>query len=513
MDAEALGKFVHSQWMNECIPKLEEYIRIPNVSPFFVAPEQSEAAKESQDKAMKLINDWVVSQPVAGMTVELVTLDNRSPLLFIEVAASEGVVVKDSGTVLLYGHMDKQPPFTGWHEGLSPYEPVIKEGKLYGRGGADDGYAVFSAITAIRSVQEQGIPHSRCVLLVEACEESGSPDLPYYIEYLKTQIGRPNLVICLDSGCGNYEQLWITSSLRGMCAGRLKVELLTEGVHSGASGIVPDTFRIARDVLSRIECPKTGDILLKELHCEITPKVYQDTEKAAHVLGYEGLVKCFPLIEGGKPVSIKPGKDELTELALNQWYRPQLTVTGASGLPDSSNAGNVLRPFTTLSLSMRLPPACDATTVAKTMHAALSCDPPSGASITFDSKKCGRGWSAPPTAAWLDRLTREASMQYWGKEPIYQGEGGSIPFMGMLGEMFPDAQFLIIGVLGPNSNAHGPNEFLHIEFSEKLTSCVGYVIGHHAVEQVEKKITVANNKRKVDEIANNYGRNPDGTKF
>ncbi len=207
------------------------------------------------DRAAELMAAWCREQPIAGLKVEIVR-ENRAARR----CSSAKFRAPGSDTVLLYGHMDKQPEFTGWAEGLSPWEPVMRDGKLYGRGGADDGYAVFSSLTAIRLLQEQKIPHARCVVLIEACEESGSYDLPYYVEKLADRIGTPSLVVCLDAECGNYDQLWCTTSLRGNLVGDLVVEGLTEGVHSGAgTGIAPSVFRIARTLLARVESDVTGD--------------------------------------------------------------------------------------------------------------------------------------------------------------------------------------------------------------------------------------------------------------
>mmetsp|Transcript_2786 Transcript_2786/g.3271 ORF Transcript_2786/g.3271 Transcript_2786/m.3271 type:complete len:486 (-) Transcript_2786:1193-2650(-) len=478
---EELNKFVSKKWNGECIPELEKYIKIPNLSPYF---DPEVLTNGHQDKAMDLILDWVKLQEVKGAEIDLVREEGRTPLLFVEIQASESVNVEEVGTVLLYGHMDKQPPFEGWMEGLGPYTPVIKDGKLYGRGGADDGYACFAAITAIKGMQEAGIPHGRYVLIIEASEESGSPDLPFYIQSLKQRIGRPNLIVCLDSGCANYDQLWVTTSLRGALTGRLKVEVLSEGVHSGSSsGIVPDTFRIARQIVSRLENEMTGEVVPEWLYVDIPEKVKENISKAADLLGKEGLVDCFPFLDGVKPVEA----DSLAELALNMLWRPQLAVTGASGLPDAAAAGNVLRPSTTLALSLRLPPTLPSEAAKDKLKALLEDNPPYGAKITFDCGKSGTGWSAPPTAPWLEQAAELASQRFYGKSAMYLGEGGTIPFMAMLGDMFPEAQFLITGVLGPKSNAHGPNEFLHIDYSEKLTCCLISVLSSHCETKVELK--------------------------
>ena len=261
MDPKKTFAYVDGVWEESILPALKDYITIPNQSPVF---DKEWASNGLLDQAVQLAANWVKAREVPGLEMEIVRLKGRTPLLYIEVPGQ----VDD--TVLLYGHLDKQPPMEPWAEGLAPYSPVVREGKLYVRGGADDGYAVFGSITAIQALKQQNIPHGRCVILIEACEESGSPDLPYYIDHLAERIGTPNLVVCLDSGVGNYEQLWVTTSLRGLVTGNLGVSVLTEGVHSGdASGIVPSSFRVVRQLLSRLEDQDTGKILPSELYVEI----------------------------------------------------------------------------------------------------------------------------------------------------------------------------------------------------------------------------------------------------
>jgi acetylornithine deacetylase/succinyl-diaminopimelate desuccinylase-like protein len=377
--------------------------------------------------------------------------------------------------VLLYGHLDKQPEMTGWNAGLGPWEPVMKGDKLYGRGGADDGYAAFASLTAIGALKAQKTPHARCVVLIEACEESGSYDLPFYIDHLEKRIGQVSLVVCLDSGCGNYDQLWSTTSLRGIAAGALTVEVLREGVHSGAaSGIVPSSFRVMRALLSRLEDEKTGKITLKELNVDIPTQRLQQAKATAAVMG-DMTWNEFPFAPGTKPM----GTDN-TELILNRTWRPTLSIVGASGLPEPKDAGNVLRPKTTVKVSVRVPPTADPEAATKALSGLFTKDPPYGAKVTFDAEGAAAGWNAPELAPWLEKATADASKTYFGKEAMYMGEGGTIPFMGMLGKKFPKAQFLITGVLGPQSNAHGPNEFLHVPTGKKLTSCVASVIEEHA---------------------------------
>jgi acetylornithine deacetylase/succinyl-diaminopimelate desuccinylase-like protein len=465
MDFKRAQQLTAKTFKDSIIPRLCDYIRIPNKSPLFDADWQ---AHGHMDRAAELMAAWCREQPLKGLKVEIVRAPGRTPVLFCEVPG-EG-----TDTVLLYGHMDKQPEFTGWVDGLSPWEPVLRDGKLYGRGGADDGYAVFSSLTAIRLLQEQGIAHARCVVLIEACEESGSYDLPYYVEQLAGRIGTPSLVVCLDAECGNYDQLWCTTSLRGNLVGNLVIEGLTEGVHSGAAtGIAPSVFRIARTLLARVESDVTGDILVDELHAPIPAARIAQARAVADVLGSE-VSDNLPFVPGARPLSDSP-----VELALNNTWRPTLAVTGAAGLPAMENAGNVLLPRLELKLSFRLPPTTDAESAAKAVKQRLEADPPYGVRVSFDVGSSLAGWDAPPVAPWLEASMNEASKATFGRDAMYRGTGGSIPFIGMLGERFPGTQFLVTGVLGPHANAHGPNEFLHLACAEHVTVCVAKVIEDH----------------------------------
>jgi acetylornithine deacetylase/succinyl-diaminopimelate desuccinylase-like protein len=462
MDTTKIEHYINSCWDDSIVPSLCDYIKIPNKSPLFDSEWES---KGYMAEAVSLIGKWCKENAPKGMEMEVLTLPGRTPLIYMDIPG-EG-----DDPILLYGHLDKQPEMVGWHEGLGPWEPVLKEGKLYGRGGADDGYAAFASITAINALQAQGIPHARCLIIIEASEESGSVDLPFYIDMLKEKMPEPSLVICLDSGCGNYDQLWMTTSLRGNIVGELTAEISAEGVHSGnASGIVPDTFRILRQLLSRIESDATGEICLPELKGNIPAYRIDEAKKSAEVLGDE-VYEAFPFIDEANPVT-----KDLVEAILNRTWRAQLTVTGAEGLPDLGDAGNVLRPKTALKLSMRTPPNCNIDNAIKSLHKTLTESPPYNARVTFTCDDGAEGWHAPKLSPWLSEACREASNIYFGGEAQYMGEGGSIPFMGMLGEKFPKAQFMITGVLGPMSNAHGPNEFLHIEMGKKVTACVSHVI-------------------------------------
>ena len=458
---------IRDTWRDSIVPTLCEYVRIPNKSPAF-APDWQSAGH--MQRAAQLLADWCREQPIAGMTVELLTLPGRTPVLLCDIPGE----LPDC--VLLYGHLDKQPEFTGWEPGLSPWEPVIREGKLYGRGGADDGYAVFSSLTAIRALKSRGVPLARCVVLIEASEESGSTDLPAHLEALGARLGTPSLVICLDAECGNYSQLWCTTSLRGNLTGTLHVEVLRDGVHSGmGTGIAPTPLRIALQLLARIENPINGDILLPELQCPIPKDRIAQARVAAATLGAE-VAGRVPLLPGVKALSTDP-----VELLLGSTWRSTLAVTGADGLPATADAGNVLLPRIALKLSLRLPPTIDAERASEALTQTLQREPPYGARVRFEADSAASGWNAPSFAPWLEESMQRASQTVFGREAVHAGCGGTIPFMGMLGRQFPQTQFLITGVLGPLSNAHGPNEFLELAYAEKITACVVQVLADHAL--------------------------------
>ncbi len=469
MDQQTAQKFIDEIWMDSIVPELVEYIKIPAKSPHFDAAWASNGYVED---AVNQIYSWCKAQDVKGMELEIVRLEGRTPLIFMEIAArGEG---DPDDTILMYGHLDKQPEMTGWADGLGPWKPVIRDGKLYGRGGADDGYAAYSSLAAIMAVQDQGLPHARIVVIIEACEESGSYDLPHYIDHLRGRIGEPSLVVCLDSGAGNYEQLWLTVSLRGMAAGTLRIDVLNEGVHSGyASGVVPSSFRLMQQLFSRLEDRTTGKVLPDYLYAPIPEQRMKQTQAMAEALGDE-IWQAYPFVTGVEPMA-----ENNVERILNRTWRPALSYTGVQGIPSLENAGNVLRPYTAMKLSMRLPATVDGETASLAMKETLEANPPSGAKVSFDTDQAASGWNAPEIAPWLHASLEKGSQSSYGRGVMYMGEGGTIPFMAMLGDFYPAAQFMITGVLGPQSNAHGPNEFLHIPFACKLTTCVSHVIADH----------------------------------
>lgn len=475
IEVSRLTSHIEACWDKEIIPALIDYIRIPNKSPHY---DPKWAEHGYMDEAVAQLAAWARHKTASlpGAAIDILRLEGRTPLLLIDIPGE----VDDS--VLIYGHLDKQPEMIGWADGLGPWTPVIRDNKLFGRGGADDGYAMFGALASILALRDEAVPLARCVLLIEACEESGSYDLPFYVDHLADRLGQPSLVICLDSGCGNYDQLWLTTSLRGMLSLTLSVEVLTEGVHSGdASGVVPSSFRILRQLLSRLEDETTGDILPRALHADIPAARIAQASAAADALGAQIYAK-FPFVPG-----MRPARDELVELVLNRTWRPQLAITGMAGVPPIENAGSVLRPYTTAKLSLRLPPSVDAADAVETVKNLLEADPPYGAKVTVSIEDAASGWDAPALAPWLEQSIARASELAFGAPPAMMGEGGSIPFMGMLGARFPDAQFVITGVLGPHSNAHGPNEFLHIPTGKRLSVAVARILADHARRRGEPR--------------------------
>jgi acetylornithine deacetylase/succinyl-diaminopimelate desuccinylase-like protein len=473
LDAAAALSHATSQWDSDIVKQLTDYIQIPAKSPGF---DKDWAANGYIETVLRNAAQWVEAQKVEGLKLEIIRLPGRTPVLFFDIPATRP---ESAQTVLMYGHMDKQPEFTGWRNDLGPWTPKYEDGKLFGRGGADDGYAVYASIAAVQALKAQKVAHPRIVGLIETCEESGSYDLLPYIDVLRPRLGDVALVICLDSGAGNYDQLWLTTSLRGMASGTLKVEVLTEGVHSGdASGLVPSSFRIMRQVLDRLEDSATGRLLPASFHCEVPAERLAQAKATAAILGDE-VYKRFPWAHydcGGSTSFALPTTTDPVQALLNRTWTPTLSVTGAEGFPALKDAGNVLRPYTAFKLSLRLPPLVDAASAVAQMKALLEDNAPYQAKVTFESNGGATGWNAPGTAPWFEQALNAASQAHFGSGVGYIGQGGTIPLMNMLSEGFPQAQMMVCGVLGPKSNAHGPNEFLHVPYAKKLTAAVAQVI-------------------------------------
>jgi acetylornithine deacetylase/succinyl-diaminopimelate desuccinylase-like protein len=499
-EATALAGYAQRQWDEQIVPALEHYIGIPAKSPMFDADWQAHGYLE------RVVRDtacWIEGRKVPGLKLEVLRHEGRTPLIFFDVPATSGrsaarspdsplrgggaagtegdTSAQGEQTVVFYGHLDKQPEFNGWRHDLGPWTPKYENGKLYGRGGADDGYAAYAALTAIESLDAQGIGRPRCVGLIETCEESGSADLPAYLEALRERLGQVALVVCLDSGAGSYEQLWLTTSLRGMVSGVLKVEVLGEGIHSGdASGVVPSSFRILRHLLDRLEDSRTGTLLPDSFHCEVPAQRIEQARATAAILKDE-VYKRFPWACGADGGAVLPTTTDPVQVLLNRTWRPTLSVTGVEGFPELGNAGNVLRPYSAFKLSLRLPPLVDGHEASVRLKALLEDNAPYNAKVTFHPDgRAGHlgatGWNAPELSPWLERALNAASNTHFGAPVGYIGQGGTIPLMSMLQQGFPKAQMMVCGVLGPKSNAHGPNEFLHVPYGKKLTAAVAQVV-------------------------------------
>jgi acetylornithine deacetylase/succinyl-diaminopimelate desuccinylase-like protein len=474
----ALAAFADRMWDDEIVPALTDYIAVPAKSPMF---DSDWAAHGFVDRVVRDAAAWVESKKLPGLKLEVVRIEGRTPVIFFEVPATKP---GSTDTVLMYGHLDKQPEFNGWRSDLGPWTPKYENGLLYGRGGADDGYAVYASLTAIMALDAQGLPRPRVVGLIESCEESGSSDLPVYIDALKPRLGNVSLVVCLDSGAGNYDQLWLTTSLRGMVSGVLKVEILTEGIHSGdASGLVPSSFRILRHVLDRLEDSKTGYLLPESFHCEIPASRVEQAKATAAILKDE-VWKRMPWACGADGGLTLPTTTDPVEVLMNRTWRPTLSVTGVEGFPELQNAGNVLRPYSAFKLSLRLPPLVDGNEASLKLKTLLEDNAPYNAKVTFHPDgRAGAlgatGWNAPELAPWLEGALNAASQAHYGAPLGYIGQGGTIPLMSMLQKGFPAAQMMVCGVLGPRSNAHGPNEFLHVPYGKRLTAAVAQVIAAH----------------------------------
>lgn len=460
--------FVDDQWA-QALGVLQDYIAIPARSPMF------DPAWESTGhivRAGRLLRDWAAHRAIPGMHVELIEQPGLTPLLWVEIEATDAELADH--TVVLYGHMDKQPEMEPWSPGLGPWLPVVRGDRLYGRGGADDGYSTFAALIAVAAVHEAGGRHARLVVLIEASEESSSVHLPAHLERLLPRIGVADLVITLDSFCESYDRLWATTSTRGVAGGVLEIEVCDDDPHSGrASGVLPSSFRIARQLLDRIEDASTGAVLLRSANVEIPRHRIDEAAIAAAAFP--------PLSTGFRPVDgLRSMGATAHEELVNETWRPALEVIGADGLPPIHDAGNVFRSRLSLKLSLRLPPTADTVAVGEELTTVLEADPPYGARVVVHEGARGPGWESPAFAPWLARVIDDASLAHWGAPSASCGVGGTIPFMGMLGEQMPDAQYLLIGVLGPESNAHGPDEFLHLPTVRRVTATVADVLRAHA---------------------------------
>ncbi|MFB9679265.1 M20/M25/M40 family metallo-hydrolase [Streptosporangium vulgare] len=470
MDYGRVHEAVAKSWNEDVLPSLSGLVEIPALSAAFDADWERNGHLRT---AVDHVRDWIASRGLPGARCEVVQSDGRAPLLLVDVPATPGTTAR--GTVLLYGHLDKQPPLGDWSDGLGPWRAVVRDGRLYGRGAVDDGYSGYAAVTALTAIQAAGGEHARTVLLLETGEESGSPDLPWYLEHLSDRLGEVSLVVCLDGGGGDYERLWLTESLRGAVQATVTVRVLETSVHSGvASGIVPSSFRVMRLLLDRLEDSATGEITIPEMNVPI-PEESRARAEALAALEPGAAARRYPLVDGMRAVS-----DDDVELILNNTWRPTLSVIGAAGLPDPAVAGAVLRASTSLRLSFRTPPTADAEAARAALVRILTTEVPYGAQVEVGDFLVLNGWQAPAAAPWLAAALEEIGDRVFDEPCRGFGIGGGIPFMEMLGRRYPDAQFVVTGALGTDSNMHVPDEWLNLAFAEQVTEAVAHILDAHA---------------------------------
>ncbi|MFE3515197.1 M20/M25/M40 family metallo-hydrolase [Streptomyces sp. NPDC059166] len=456
--------FCRDLWNDSLLAELSAFIEVPALSPAY---DDDWEQRGLLDRTATDLARWARSTPVKGLTAEVLREPGRTPVVYVDIPGT------GEGTALFYGHLDKQPGGTGWSDGHGPWTPVFDGTRLYGRGGADDGYAAYAALAAVLAVDDQSVPRPRCVGVFETGEESGSPDLDHWLDVLSPRIGSVDLLMCLDSGAGDYDRLWLVTSLRGHCSGRLDIQVLDDGAHSGdAGGVVPSSFRVLRMLLERLEDSGSGRLLPPSFGVAIPPERRAQAEEAGAVLG-QRVAERFSWHGSAGPVV-----DDPAELLLNRAWRPSLAITGAEGLPPIAEAGNVLRPHTGVKLSLRLPPTVSSKAAVRELQALLEADPPYGTRVRFTPDTVlADGWNARTMRPWLhDALDQASRDHYDGARLAMIGQGGTIPLMGILQQRYPDAQVLACGVQGPGTNAHGPNESLHLPYTHRLTASLASVL-------------------------------------
>ncbi|MGB1461381.1 MAG: M20/M25/M40 family metallo-hydrolase [Candidatus Thalassarchaeaceae archaeon] len=450
-------------WEGSILPSLSDFIEIKALSPLF-EPDWAEMGE--LDATIDLFCEWLDAQGIAGMSYEKHRIGELSPVLIVTI---EGT---GPGEVIFYSHLDKQPSKPElWSEGLHPLKAVRRDPWLYGRGSVDDGYGGYLCATSVRLLQEAEVPHPRCTMIIETCEESGSFDLPPYLEALTEQLGNPDMVVVLDSGGPDYDHVWMTEALRGLVSGTLSVKVSHEGIHSGNSGgSIPSSFRIQRILLDRVEDSSSGKVLIPEMHVDIPEQIREKAMALREIVG-DSIWEQFPTVD-----TLRQASETTEDMIVAMNWEPTLSIIGADGIPSVQDAGNVLRTNTDLKLSFRIPPGVDSESAIARAKAILEEDPPYGAEVTFTPDSCADGFHAPPLDGPISEAIQEASMELTGLPPLATWTGGTIPFMSMMQGKYPEAMFLCTGTSGPGNNAHGPDEKLHIPSSKRLTVALSATI-------------------------------------
>ncbi len=453
--------FISEFWDTKALPSLMDFIRIPALSTTFDAKwEENGYLRQTCEH----VAQWIQTQ-IPDAKCEIFQEKDRTPCLFVEILSKKEV--NNDTTVAFYGHFDRQPEASGWDEGLGAWNPVIRNGKLYGRGTADDGYSVYMMIAAIAALRHHKIEHPRCVGIFETQEESGSKDLPYYLQKLKERFQNPTSLFVLDNHCGDYQRVWLSASLRGVLGGTLTVKTLEHGVHSGTySGMVPDAFGIAQALITRLHDPVTGEIKIKACHTTIPTIRRHQLMQASKVLG--NLVWNHSPLLSGVTTKLKNNDD----IMFNMTWKPALTVIGMEGLPSIDHAANVVTKEVKFALSMRIPPNIDTELAAKSIEEALLNEPPYGAHIEWTDVSVLPGWAMTAENPKNEELIDKASQEVFGEKAVFTGQGGTIAVIADFEATFPNSTIVLTGVLGPDSNAHAPNEALDIKYTKQLTEVV-----------------------------------------
>ena len=451
MDVESTQRLFETEGLSALL----DFVKVPCVSPRY---EPDWQAKGYIQQAVEGMKTWAEELGIPGLSTQILQICNAPPVLFCDIPGSS----PSSPTICLYGHLDKQPGQVTW----PAFTPVLKEGKLYGRGAADDGYAAITALIAIKAC---GTNRPRCVVVLETEEESGSPHFSEYLQEIRSRIGSPALIIVLDSNIPSYDRLWVTESMRGSLNFDLRVDVLEKGIHSGCSGLLPDSFRVLRCLLARIEDPKTGQIRLPALHSSISPHTYRlFATLSQHDPTW---LSAFPFSGSTGPLH-----SDIVELRLNQAWRPAMTITGADGIPSSQKAGNVMRPYTAVRVAMRLPPDINPAEAHKAVERTVLEEVPNKAKVSIENLGLAEGWVAKAQSQRLQNAINTASISCFGTEALASAAGGTIPVLSLLSAAFPEADFLVTGVLGPGSNAHSSYECLDVQYCAKLTAAVASIL-------------------------------------
>ena len=468
MDMDDCLKFCMAAWQDggAAVEGLKSLIRVPNLTP---SADPEFLTNGLIQQAIDAVKTWIEAQGIPGLKTTVFADPGREPLLLVEIPGT----APDAKHVLTYGHLDKMPHLdpAGWRNGLGPTTPVVEGNKIYGRGTNDDGYNSFCLMTAIRYLHEHGLKYPKITIILESGEESGDTEIKRYLDELKPRIGDVGLIVVLDCEAQDYDTVWCCTSLRGVVNGTLSIHHLATPCHSGmATGLVPSTFRIARMLISRLEDEQTGEIKVKEAHVEIPANRIQQAKDVAAHLGERSHEIVSPL-DGCKLLTT-----DNSQLLINKAWKPGLAVTGCDGIPPIASASNVMRTNTDLKLSLRIPPGVDAEALGKTLKSVLEADPPYGAKVTYDCSAAGNGWCGRDFSPEIDQVITEASMKIFGNKPAYYGEGGSIPLCNKFQELWPEAQTLVTGCAGTDSNPHGYNESLDLPYTGKFTAIVAAIL-------------------------------------